>query len=89
MNKLLTVRGMGWETSLPIKVDKNNVIVRKRDLETFLKKISYTHDVISGGFTFGYEDYVCASYTNGWCTAVGSECPCSGDYTDPRCYTNK
>jgi len=56
MNKLLVVKGMGWEAALAVKVDKNSVIARKRDLETLLKKISYTHDVISGGFTFGFED---------------------------------
>ena len=89
MNRLLVVKGEGWEAALAIKEEDNTVTCRKADLEKFLKKISYTHDVISGGFTFGYEYHVCASYANGWCTAVGSECPCNGDYTDPCCYTNK
>ena len=89
MNKLLTVKGEGWEAVLAIKEENNMITCRKADLEKFLKRISYTHDVISGGFTFHYEKYTCASYVNGHCTAIGSECPCNGDFTDPRCYTNK
>ena len=55
-NKLLIAKREGWETVLPIKEENGMVTCRKSDLERFLKKISYTHDVTSGGFTFHYED---------------------------------
>ena len=46
----LQITGMGWHFQVPIRKENGEVIIPEKDFWEMMKSISYTHDVVSGGF---------------------------------------
>ena len=52
----LIIRGLGWNTSLNVRIHNKDVVINKNDFEKFLKILAYTHDIISGGFDYEFKE---------------------------------
>ena len=52
----IVIRGMGWGFEVPATIQDNKVIIEKAEFDDMMKNIAYTHDMVSGGFSWEFEE---------------------------------